>query len=137
MEMFWFLLMGHLVGDYLLQNSWMAFNKKVSFLPCFAHCTVYTMVVVISLQACPAIDTVPFSLIFWLFMSHWVIDRYEILDWWFNALDISSWNNINAKLENEALIHQAITISFGTLVYTVADNTLHLLMMTYLLYQYY
>ncbi len=137
MEMLWFLLMGHLVGDYLFQNSWMAYNKKVSFLPCFSHCVVYTMSISLFLILCPTIDTVSFSLMFWLFVSHWIVDRYEILDWWFSILNIRSWNSFDANLTDKALVHQSIAISFGAIAYAVADNTLHLLMMTYLLYQYY
>jgi len=34
-------LVGHLVGDYLLQNDWMALNKKKSSLHCGVHVAVY------------------------------------------------------------------------------------------------
>jgi len=137
MEIFWFLLLGHLVGDYLLQTSVMAYNKKIQFLPCFNHCVVYTLTVSIALVVCPAINTVPISLMFWIFMSHWILDRYELLDWWFKHLNVRSWNSIDAKLDDTTLVHQAVAISFGSIVYTVADNTLHLIMMTGLLYWYY
>jgi hypothetical protein len=65
------------------------------------------------------------------------LDRYEFVDWWFKKLNVRSWNSVNANLEDPAEIHHAITISFGSLVYTAADNTLHLIMMTGLLYWYY
>lgn len=39
-------LIGHLVGDYLLQNDWMALNKKKSGLPCGVHCLIWATCVV-------------------------------------------------------------------------------------------
>ena len=38
-------LIAHLVGDYLLQNDWMAIGKKKSSLPCFVHVALYTATV--------------------------------------------------------------------------------------------
>ena len=137
MPMLWYLLMGHLVGDYLLQNSWMAYNKKVYNMPCLAHCAIYTFSVCLALHLCPEIDTVPISLMLWIFASHWILDRTEILDWWFNSLDVRSWNSIDANLEDSANIHHSVSIAFGALTYAIADNTLHFIMMWYLLSHYY
>ncbi len=36
-------LIGHLVGDYLIQNDWMAQNKKQRTWPCLVHVTLYTL----------------------------------------------------------------------------------------------
>lgn len=33
-------LVGHLVGDYLLQNDYMALNKKKSSFHCMVHCSI-------------------------------------------------------------------------------------------------
>ena len=35
-------IIGHLVGDYLLQNDWMALNKKRNPLICFVHAILWT-----------------------------------------------------------------------------------------------
>ncbi len=40
-------LVGHLVGDYLVQNDWMALNKKKSMLPCLVHCAIWATCVVL------------------------------------------------------------------------------------------
>lgn len=41
------MLVGHLVGDYLLQNDWMALNKKFKNfegrLACGVHCFLWTL----------------------------------------------------------------------------------------------
>lgn len=34
-------LIAHLIGDYLLQNDWMAMNKKTSDWACFVHVVLY------------------------------------------------------------------------------------------------
>lgn len=39
------LLVGHLVGDFLLQNDWMALNKKTRTWPCVVHVSLYTLAV--------------------------------------------------------------------------------------------
>jgi hypothetical protein len=38
-------LVGHMVGDYLLQNDWMAQNKKQRSFPCVVHCALWASAV--------------------------------------------------------------------------------------------
>jgi hypothetical protein len=40
-------IIGHLVGDYLLQTDWMAQNKKLRSWPCLVHCVIWTACVCI------------------------------------------------------------------------------------------
>lgn len=40
-------LVGHLVGDFLLQNDWMATNKKRSNFACATHVLIYTVTVML------------------------------------------------------------------------------------------
>jgi hypothetical protein len=35
-------IIGHLVGDFLLQNDWMAANKKKNSWVCLLHCLIWT-----------------------------------------------------------------------------------------------
>ena len=37
--MYW--LLAHMIGDYLLQNDWMANNKKISNTACLVHAAAY------------------------------------------------------------------------------------------------
>jgi hypothetical protein len=39
------LLVGHLVGDYVFQNDWMASKKTTNSLACASHCAAYTLAV--------------------------------------------------------------------------------------------
>lgn len=70
-------LIGHLIGDYLLQNDWMALNKKRSSFACGVHCLLWTLAV----MACalwPLWTFVP------LFIGHFVQDRTNIVVWLMN-----------------------------------------------------
>lgn len=73
-------LVGHLVGDYLLQNNWMAANKKKRSLHCAVHCAAWTL----SVCLCagwfhPLVITV-------LFASHFIQDRTSIINWYMDSV---------------------------------------------------
>lgn len=139
MDLFIYLFFGHMVGDYFLQNSWMAFHKKVSHLPCFVHCIVYTTSVCLFLQIGNFIHYASFKFVITaliVFASHWFIDRYELVDTWFRLLNIRSWNGFSGTLEDYAKVYDSVIISFGALVYVAVDNTLHLLIMFFSLKYY-
>jgi hypothetical protein len=38
-------LLGHLLGDFIFQNDWMAKNKKQHTRPCLVHVCIYTLLV--------------------------------------------------------------------------------------------
>jgi len=92
-DLFASILLGHMVGDYLLQNKWMAMNKSASTLKCAVHCLVYTLAVV-------AFTTPFFDRAVWLgatypdwrwvlavFLSHFLIDRWSLADRWLGLID--------------------------------------------------
>lgn len=63
----------HLIGDYLLQNDWMAQNKKITSLACLAHVFFYIL---------PFIFT---PLVWWqlvlIAFQHFLQDRYQFALW--------------------------------------------------------
>lgn len=61
----------HLVGDYLLQNSWMALNKTKSLIAAICHCAAYTLPFIFLTQ-----DPLILSYIFY---GHVVIDYSGIV----------------------------------------------------------
>lgn len=68
-------IIGHLVGDYLLQTDWMAQNKKLRSWPCLVHCVIWT--------ACVCI----FAGWGWLAAAfllacHFGQDRTHVVKWW-------------------------------------------------------
>ena len=87
MDIFAWLLVGHLVGDWLFQNDWMATGKKQKFFSWagVSHFVIYTMTVVFTIYLFGVGRYNPaFYLILGLlvFISHWIIDGTRIVDIW-------------------------------------------------------
>jgi hypothetical protein len=105
-------LIGHLVGDYLLQTHEMGMNKKNSgkegWLWCSSHCAAYTISVMLFTGW--AWNIAPL-----VFMSHWIVDRYKWLQ----------WLHINVYKRPTLCSGSAL----GTFVYIAADNTCHLVLL--------
>lgn len=95
MDTFNWLVIGHLVGDWLLQNDWMAQGKKRGLIttPGLVHYTIYTAVVVTFLLLSPQDPT---SLGIYLliggfvFLTHWLIDATKIVEVWIRTLKQSN-----------------------------------------------
>jgi len=125
------ILLGHLVGDYLLQNKWMAVNKSASNFKCFVHVTLYTLSVLLFTNAWDWRWAVV------IFVPHYLIDRYSLADKWLDLIHgrslrdfiINGKKNIPAELDREN--YHALRGGFTVLVYAVADNTMHLLCLWY------
>ena len=88
-------LIGHLVGDYLLQNDWMALNKKRSSVHCGVHCLLWAAAVVLFAGWGLGAFTV-------LFAAHFAQDRTNVIAWYmdkvgqrqFRAGPCSPWSTI-------------------------------------------
>lgn len=127
------LILGHLAGDYLAQNKWMALNKNGSSFKCFVHCLIYTTLVYIFTMR------FNYSYIWFLliFASHYIIDRYSIADIWLNIINGRSLKDFmqNGKkdIPNEYDFenYHILRGGFTSNVYLITDNTLHLLLMYY------
>ena len=122
-------LLGHLVGDYLLQNNWMALNKKNRLSICCAHCFVYTMSIVVAIL--PELSTCKNTILIsgLIFLSHILFDYFDIIEHYLRLIRGHSWMNALAD------IHNNLNIAYTALVQTVADNTAHLLLM-YFIFKY-
>jgi hypothetical protein len=115
------LLLGHLVGDYLLQNDWMAKNKSdnslIGWLAAFIHCILYTFAV------CLIMWNFNWIWILVVFNSHFWIDKF--------ALGIPYLKYIKGMEMDDyrGEYHGELTAGFSAVVYTLTDNTMHLLIM--------
>jgi hypothetical protein len=87
MNIFTWLIIGHLVGDWMLQNDWMARGKARSLFTqaIFVHCAVYTLTLLAALWIA-TIDQQqrPPYIVFLLliFFSHWLIDAGNLAGHW-------------------------------------------------------
>ena len=118
------LLFGHLFGDYLFQNDWMALNKKEKLLPCLVHCLIYTLTICIFL---PKIFFNPILFI-WVFQSHFVLDKYGFVERYLESIRGRTWSKAIDEYKGGSVSDTAY-ISFTAIVQTVVDNTLHLFLM--------
>lgn len=133
------LILGHLLGDYLLQNEWMAMNKSKftleGWIACTVHCILYTLAICLFMW-----NFQPIWMIV-VFLSHFPIDKfslaekymhyikgkgmkdYVLKDKWINDLQY-------APKPNKALNrYDMLEGGFTSIVYTVTDNSLHLILM--------
>ena len=138
MEWFIGLLIGHLAGDYIFQNSWMALNKRAYLSICNVHCIIYTMCVCTGL----VLFNIPFSLFLFIgiYLSHFILDSTTIVQKWMKFYGITNFTTCIPIRENykhkkvfewEAKLtaSQVVQTIFGTICYVMIDNTLHLIMM--------
>ena len=70
-------IVGHLVGDYLLQNDWMALNKKKSSIACAVHVAIWTACVCVCAGWTGSVLAG-----FVLAITHFVQDRTTIIRKW-------------------------------------------------------
>ena len=136
----WFigLLLGHLAGDYVLQNSWMALNKRTYLSICAIHCLIYTLCVCGGLYI---FDIQPSLLLLTgIFASHFILDSTNFVQKWMKFYGITHFIDCIPHRENykhkrvpelDATLRasQVIQTAFGVFCYIAVDNTLHLIMM--------
>jgi hypothetical protein len=88
MNIFTWLLVGHLVGDWFLQNDWMAQSKSTRILnpAILVHCTIYTMAIVAAIGLARRSDASLQEPDLWViavtFLSHWFIDAAHLAERW-------------------------------------------------------
>lgn len=127
------MLLGHFTGDFLLQSQWMALNKKDSVWACYIHCTIYTFCILLALHLWGL--HIKWYIPYCIFVSHWILDGTRLLERWFEFYGIRTWDTAlprkDGGIDFDALItvRAAIQTSFGAIVHTVADNTVHIILM--------
>lgn len=112
----------HLVGDYLLQNDWMAQNKTKRWFPCIVHCLLYTLPFGFIFSSSPLISIV--------FISHYFIDRYRLAQYWIRLVNWK-WDGDNFGYEEDKPKWMSVWLLI------IIDNTFHILFNSiaiYLLY---
>jgi len=73
------LIAGHLIGDFLLQNKWMSENKEKKLPPLLIHSAVYTAAV-FSLSLAEGGISVLSALL--IFIAHIILDKRRFVRWW-------------------------------------------------------
>lgn len=102
----------HFVGDYLLQNDWMAQQKTKDWFACTVHCVLYTL---------------PFTFILWespwiwlIFITHYFIDRYRLAQYWIRFVNWK-WDGNNFGYSDEKPQWMSVWLLI------IVDNTFHII----------
>jgi hypothetical protein len=90
MGLFDWLLVGHLVGDYILQTRWMAEKKVKQILPLIIHSMVYTTTIALFALLAKGLSWWGICLIF---ISHVILDQRAFIDYW--AVKVNGNANID------------------------------------------
>lgn len=114
MSQFDVLLIGHLIGDFLLQTSWMAKYKASKWLPLLTHVCVYTGVIAVFGLLSGGLSLPALALIF---IGHIILDRKTFVMFWVERIQTAkgpekTWLSIMAdQIFHIILLAIAIAIS--------------------------
>lgn len=103
-------ILAHLVGDYLLQNDWLAKYKTESsfrgFVACVLHCAIYTATLLVLTQG-----VYHYGVYLMVFGAHCLVDHLSLARKW--MLNVSGQRDFVHNMSPWSVI--------------VVDNTIHLL----------
>jgi hypothetical protein len=130
----WFeLLLGHLTGDYLLQNEFLALNKSkntwTGWLAAIIHCLLYTFAVCLFMWKFDLM----WICIVWL--SHFPIDKFALAEKYMHYIkgkgmkDFVKKDDVHYVDKIPINRYDLLEGGFTSIVYTLTDNTMHLLLM--------
>lgn len=131
--MFTEIVLGFLAGDYLFQSTKMALKKSekgwCGMMWCTLHCFIVTVCICLFLWAATsfAVAFNPF-LAGLIFLSHWLIDRWSLGFKWLKM--IRGRDFIKAFHSKEK--YRDIDVAFSCFVYAVVDNTMHLILLWFI-----
>ena len=131
-------LLVHLLGDFVLQTSWMALNKNKKSFPCLVHVLIYT--------SCFLLLTTSWKALLVIGATHFIIDRFPIivkkLIWWKNHFpsgyfpysycdttgyyDNSPYNSNVGECEISNKFDRPRLFFVTCWLYIITDNFLHL-----------
>lgn len=123
-----FAFLGHLIGDFIFQTKEMALRKSENGWKGFWFCTLHVLIYTTSV----AVLTQNFSPLFLLSVSvpHWIIDRYSLASVWLKFIKGRTFDAAYTSTDK----YREFDISFTSIVYTVVDNTFHILCLVGSLY---
>jgi hypothetical protein len=118
-------LLAHLVGDYVLQNHWMAVNKTKFFLVAAIHAVFYTLPFLL-------LTTNPLALLI-ICGTHTIIDHWRIAKYWVDFYGIGVFGKLPAWFFKTApgpcILHVEYNEAppyLGVWLLIIVDNTLHM-----------
>lgn len=128
-ELFVAAWLGHFVGDYLLQNQWMAIGKSQKGWHGHLTCTVHVLLYTAAVAALTGVLS-PLVLLS-IAVPHWIIDRWSLAWYIIDAKNpvqhTQIWDKgpVCATAPPDQLERNVWKIAFAAPVYIFNDNCLH------------
>jgi hypothetical protein len=85
-EIFLYLLIAHLIGDWIIQTSWMALEKSKHLLPLLAHVVTYHIFTFGALYLAEVELTKAIWATLFLAITHAVLDNRRFEFWWLRKI---------------------------------------------------
>jgi hypothetical protein len=122
------MLLGHLAGDYLLQTEWIAMNKSkntwVGWSAALIHCLLYTFAVCLFMW-----NFQPIWMIL-VFFTHFPIDKFALAEKYMHYIKGKGMKDyVNKDRFLELTRYDMLEGGFTAIVYTITDNSMHLILM--------
>lgn len=115
-------LICHLIGDYVIQNHWMAQNKVKAWLPAIIHATLYMM---------PFLLLGPSPLAFVVMWgTHLLIDRFRLARYWVEFYGVGNTGDLWMVMKHDRLRDlppkERAPDWLAVWLLIIVDNTFHL-----------
>lgn len=114
-------LLLHLLGDFIIQNDWMALNKKkktpIGFLACFIHSVTYSL---------PFLLITSWDAVIIIGSTHFIIDHTKIIDY-IICFKNGRFNDIKTGDIPNFGFHPDRPKFISVWIYIFVDNTFHLI----------
>ena len=107
-------------------------NKSASTFKCVVHCLIYTAVVFLATMR---FVQAPVHWAILIFVSHFFIDRFSLADLWLEFIggrslfDFMTHGDEKIPEDLSAENYKILRGGFTSVVYTVTDNTMHLILL--------
>lgn len=121
MTIFSWLLIGHLIGDWMFQNDWMARDKRGRWWSsqCVTHCLVYTVAVVLVAWLGSGLQATAPQLGFAFFViliTHWLIDGFNLAEHWGNLINQTQSSFVRIVVDQT--MHLIVLGALASLLFT-------------------
>lgn len=124
MSLFDWLLIGHLVGDFLLQSDRIAAEKPYRWRALFEHVAVYMTAIAAVVVGYALAHPLPLwlmaAVLLFILVTHIILDRRNFTQWWMRLAGISAQNVWLAIVLDQvfhlltlALVAQVLSLASG------------------------
>ncbi|MCQ1529517.1 DUF3307 domain-containing protein [Lutispora saccharofermentans] len=101
-NMFLYLIVGHIVGDFLLQTNWQVENKNRISIALIIHSLVYVIVAYLFSLIAGGLSLISIAVICF---SHALLDKGDIVNWWLKKVKKEQTDNVQMRFLVDQSLH--------------------------------